>query len=274
MVRIGGVRRRVTQVAREMCTDLRIPVPVVNWRWCRDVALQYALVIAAGAALARWWWLAPLVWVIFGTRQAALAVLGHDATHRHVLPGSPRLNDALGAIAFWPIVTTIAGYRRFHFAHHARLGTDWDPELFLMRKHWRAWQPTSKGWQSVRDMCGAGVPEIVAVNHVMLDGHEADALPMLATVSATVAGLLWFGYWLPVLVWFVSLGTVFWSLLRVRSWSEHFDNPPDGTWKKQEPPLLVRWGPQPFGIWMHWEHHKWPSVASRELLHIHRGSLA
>ena len=49
-------------------------VRAINWQWCADVSLQYALVIAAGVAVVRWAWAAPLAWLFFGTRQAALGV--------------------------------------------------------------------------------------------------------------------------------------------------------------------------------------------------------
>ena len=88
---------------------------------------------------------------------------------------------------------------------------------------------------------------------------------MASALLVVSAALIWIGAWLPVALWFLALVTVFWSLNRIRGWTEHVGLPPGHTRLKLEPPLWQRWLRTLVGIWAHVEHHRYPMVPSRKL---------
>ena len=74
-----------------------------------------------------------VIWI--GSRQHALAVLVHDASHWRLLPDR-RWNDAIGNLfAAWPTFSGVAGYRHFHGAHHRHLNREGDGNRTLWSTH-------------------------------------------------------------------------------------------------------------------------------------------
>ncbi|MEA5392610.1 fatty acid desaturase [Cyanobium gracile UHCC 0139] len=61
--------------------------------------------------------------------QTGLFILGHDAMHRTLVPGRPRLNDALGRLALMLYAGLPYGRcRRHHLRHHRFPGSRLDPD--------------------------------------------------------------------------------------------------------------------------------------------------
>ncbi len=62
--------------------------------------------------------------------QTGLFILGHDAMHRTLVPGRPRLNDALGRLALLLYAgLPYARCRRHHLRHHRFPGSRRDPDF-------------------------------------------------------------------------------------------------------------------------------------------------
>lgn len=96
-----------------------------NWA---IVALAMALVVA---------WPRPFVivlaLVVIGARQLGFAVLMHEASHR-TLFRDRALNDFAGNwLCAYPVWGDLHPYRRYHLVHHAKTGTDEDPDIGLAR---------------------------------------------------------------------------------------------------------------------------------------------
>lgn len=213
-------------------------------RWLRALAVEWSVIVGTTILAYLWhplWLLMPLV---YGSRQAALAVLGHDRAHQH-----GRMNDALGALAFWPLGVGVHAYRRFHLAHHAHYGTARDTEEQIMQRHADAWFYRNRDEQIARDLIGGGVAEIIDFQRTLARGRiPAAPVAMVALAAVLVAC----GLWLAVTLWFLSLGTVFWAMTRSRRWNEHSGRP------DRRPSLLRRIMDQPYSIWAHERHHKYP----------------
>lgn len=66
-----------------------------------------------------WIYLAyPLVLLGQGLWLDRIYVVGHEATHRKLLPAQPALNDAIGTLVLLPILVPINIYRKIHAFHH------------------------------------------------------------------------------------------------------------------------------------------------------------
>lgn len=64
----------------------------------------------------------PLVWlpiVLLGMWGQRLYMVGHEASHRKLLPNSLKLNDLLGQLCLLPILVPMSVFRQIHFFHHA-----------------------------------------------------------------------------------------------------------------------------------------------------------
>src|SRR5207245_10893270 len=106
---------------------------------------------------------APAISTI-GTRQHALAMLGHDGTHYHV-SRAKRLNDVLtNLFAAWPLAFSSSGYRRWHLEHHRTVGTGADPELMMYRMFGKKWSPDASPRKLfLTDLIGLGSFELLVL---------------------------------------------------------------------------------------------------------------
>jgi len=89
-----------------------------------------------------WWWL-PVALLVIGSRQRALVVLTHDASH-FLLAKNRKANDVIANLFLcFPMLKSLKYYRAVHLPHHAYLGDDdrdtdklHDPEA--MKNGWLA----------------------------------------------------------------------------------------------------------------------------------------
>jgi fatty acid desaturase len=94
--------------------------------------------IAAGVALYLWkpgfiTFVIALVWI--GARQHALTVIAHDASHFRFLRRR-WANDLFGNLLLaWPVFISVAGFRKFHGAHHKHFNQSEDGNRVLWRTH-------------------------------------------------------------------------------------------------------------------------------------------
>lgn len=114
--------------------ELRQLLTISNWRGLSSVVLNWVVVGAAMACVARWPNPLTVLAAIFviGARQLGMAILMHDAAHR-VLMTDRRVNDWVGNwLCAYPVWSNVEGYRTYHLKHHAKLGSIEDPDLALV----------------------------------------------------------------------------------------------------------------------------------------------
>lgn len=77
------------------------------------------------ATVAVWRAEPPFAWAILGVLIVAqglwldrMYIAAHEAIHKKLLPGHPRLNDALGTLLLLPVVAPFTVYRKIHYFHH------------------------------------------------------------------------------------------------------------------------------------------------------------
>lgn len=223
------------------------------------------------AAIAGLYWIGfrighPVVWmvvvVLLGSRQHGLGVLGHDGAH-FTAAKSKRVNDLASELfCFWPLMTGLGDFRRFHFNHHRHFGTEKDPEL-LFKNRWseRQWAlPMTRArivTYFLLDLVGCGLPELAKAYWLLGKVSLRSWLGPLAWWG--LAGFLLYrsGLGLALGIWFLALGTSFWGFHRLRTWTEHVGT--DSThrvranwWQR----LLIT----PHCSWTHAEHHDHPSI--------------
>ena len=100
-----------------------------------SIALNWALVFASFALVAAWPNPLTLVvaLVVIGARQLGFAVLMHEASHRSLFRNRA-VNDWAGNwLAAYPVWSDWRPYRPYHLSHHARTGSDKDPDIGLVR---------------------------------------------------------------------------------------------------------------------------------------------
>lgn len=203
-------------------------------------------------------------WCVLGIQYHRLALLGHEGAHR-LLFRSRRLNDMVtDLLLFNPLGLTGAGYRAWHFAHHRALGTPEDPELAIKRG-WRYSMPKSRAQFAgmfVADCLGLGAAEIWRVMIACRPRSAPDWLRLssywgaLGLTSAYLErlDLLCLHVWTTV--------TLLMALSRLRMWCEH--SALAETHRIESNPFLS-YAVFPHNTWLHFEHHKWPSIPCHNL---------
>ena len=89
------------------------------------ILVDWAVIFAAMAmALYVSAWLLPISMVIIASRQRALGIFIHDATHKHICRNT-RLNDLVARyLLALPLFEDFTSYRKSHTNHHRNLGHD------------------------------------------------------------------------------------------------------------------------------------------------------
>lgn len=76
---------------------------------------------------------------VLGTRQHALALLGHEAIHRNI-SHNKRLNNFIGAmLGSLPLFQTLNLFKKFHLDHHAHMQSPKDPEIHFRSQSPQRW---------------------------------------------------------------------------------------------------------------------------------------
>jgi fatty acid desaturase len=253
--------------------------PATPERWLRRALLDWVIIILCFRAahwslfettslMMRVATLVPLV-VVIAARQHALGILAHDGAHR-LICRNRFLNDFLAnLLCEWPLMSNLGGYRAFHFEHHRKVGTPEDPELIHKNNQWRIlnipvlgqWPVPIHPWKFALfiagDFVGAAFPHLLMAARLTRPRARIDMMGQMCFLGTAVTLLVWLeAIWILVL-WFVSLGTVFWTIFRIRIWTEHVGT--EGT-HVLRPTALQKFIFLPHNTWCHYEHHEHPSV--------------
>jgi fatty acid desaturase len=250
------------------------------------VAATWAMIIAT-IAIALWshsvivWFVAIFV---IARCQHALMVLAHDAAHFRLLENR-FWNDFVGHwICFWPVGSSLEGYRNVHLSHHRYLHTDKDPDLSLSRPY----PATAASWRRklIRDISGISELQIRGYIKVengrshlargrLLRDFTAAAIARRLALLGFLATLLYFGYFLAFIVlWVIPQMTVQRVISRIRAVLEHGGVPDanDGLLNARtiiSPNRVMRFMMNPHHVAYHLEHHLFPAVPHYNLPRLH-----
>lgn len=200
--------------------------------WLRTLIIDLAIIVAAFIVLPL-----PFSILVIGTRQHALAILGHDGAHGHATQWMTRL-------VFWSIGVNLERYRAFHFDHHKYLGTDRDPETPFRNDDWNKF-----AWRNVgRDLAGLSALEMGRIWRTAGGSYAiiGVVIAVFTLISPTFA-----------LTWVAALATSFVACFRQRSIIEHGEAYSFGRLHK-----LILF---PHNCWRHAEHHANPALSFDQL---------
>jgi len=221
----------------------------------------------------------PLVWagvfLLMGRNFANMAILGHEASHRILVPNR-KLNDFVGRwLAFYPNFTAYDIYRRSHMAHHREEFGPTEPDMNF-------YSGFPVGWKSMTRKFGRDIVGITGARNLIglfaAFGSERGR-PIAAKIMA--AQMVVFAVFavvgrpeLYLLIWLLPWMTVWKVLNRLRSIAEH-----GGMHKSSDrretthhvhQTLIPRFWFAPFNTGWHLAHHVDPGVPFRRLPKLQR----
>ncbi len=278
---------------REIAPEVRRLSLVNGWRTSGLLLLHWSVILLAawGAVAAGHWAAYVAAMLAIATRQQALGVMLHDATH-YLLYRNRTVNDVVSDlfIAF-PLGMSTDLYRATHFRHHRFTNTADDPDLRYQRNDadWFEW-PKSRlacAWVIVKSFLGLNLHKAHEpyknwspwMNIARpLDGKppyplRARVLLVLHT-AAFYALILGGGLLIPaLLLWAVPALTLLNLFNRLRATAEHIGAP----WTHELnstrtviPTWLERLTIAPMNVSYHLEHHLFPSVPGPNLRQLHK----
>jgi fatty acid desaturase len=178
---MGGDMDRNKRMAQLSAPSLLRWLLGVGWDWG---VIVLALVLARYLNHPMGYILAVFV---VGNRQHALELIGHDAAH-YLVCRRRWLNEfAGGFFCFWPLISGLGTYRKFHFSHHAHLGTLEDPE-----QKYKRWSPAHWDLPAPRRQ----IPKFFLLDLLGLSSWELLRLFMATqppTLVDWVGPMLWHG---------------------------------------------------------------------------------
>lgn len=252
------------------------------------IAADWAVIAACFATAV--WMPHPAVWlacaVVIATRQHALLIIMHDASHFRILKNH-KWNDRLSNwLLAWPVLVSTEGYRDNHLAHHSYLNTENDPDW--TRKEGRPeWEFPKTRWQMIklltRDLCGGGFLDMLkAIGDLSSRKPKADEVKprpwgKLAYYALLATAVTVTGMWLPVLLlWYLPAFTILPVILRMRSIAEHFGLEGEHDLNMSRNFAARLWERllfAPHNVGYHLDHHLYPSVPFYNLPQLHQALL-
>jgi fatty acid desaturase len=271
-----------------------------DWRGGLGFLISWGMIVGAGVVVACW--PHPLTvavtLVVFANRQMALGVLLHDCSHRSWFR-SRFLNDVFGHwFAGVPVLVPLPFYRKVHFVHHTRTGTEQDPDVGNISAY-----PVSKESMMrkvCRDFSGkSGLKNVLALLKYVNTGRPGNAVSMglqkhgvgaeniLATTIRNYSHLLLVhGAWVLLigltghlelyLLWWIAFIFVYPFILRLRQVAEHGAMPAMTSVDVRDytrTTLTHGWERLVFAphyVNYHCEHHSLPTVAGYRLPAMHK----
>jgi fatty acid desaturase len=273
--------------------ELRELLELDDARSLATLAVNWGIVFGAFALVGWHANLLTLVLALFliGGRQLGCAIVMHEAAHRTLLRDRV-WNDRIGNwLAAYPIWAEVEPYRNYHLVHHAKTGTEADPDLSLtkpfpitrqsfLRKVWRDLSGQT-GWKQAvatfrRDV-GLGRRRSQR-SQGLAPGEKPDVgwhklLPPLAANAGILGLLALFGRPELYLLWFVAWLTTYRLALRIRSIAEHAMAGPAEDPLRNTRTTRVAWWERlllaPNFVNYHLEHHLLMTVPHYRLPRMH-----
>jgi fatty acid desaturase len=252
------------------------------YKWLIPAILEWMAIIALFwiGFSAHFWPVWVIVIFLLGSRQHALGVLGHDGAH-FTAAKNKQINDLASALlCFWPMMTTLGDFRRFHYNHHRYFNSEHDPEIvFKSIMSGKQWQPpiTRRRIMAyfIGDLFGFGIFEVLKARQVLtmsgplfqnapgriVKGRWKSWIGPLAFLSAAICVLYISGLLMALAIWYIALLTSFWAFFRLRTWTEHGGIIENGeSTHRLKLSFLERILITPHESWSHFEHHAHPGI--------------
>ncbi|WP_164887165.1 fatty acid desaturase family protein [Hahella sp. KA22] len=271
-----------------------------NFRGMMGFVTTWGLIVGVSALFALYPNVFTLILalVVLANRQLALGILLHDCSHRSWFR-SQWLNDQLGHwLAGAPVLVPLPFYRKYHFIHHVKTGTDEDPDVGNIRSY--PVTKTSMRRKIFRDFTGqSGLKNALALLLYVNTGRPGNAVSMgvqtrhaekaevrrttlrnfshLLLVHGGFLGLcVGLGHWEVYLLWWVAYIFTYPFIIRVRQVAEHGAMPALSSDDVRDTTrtTLARWWERllfaPHYVNYHCEHHALPTVPGYNLPRMHQ----
>ncbi len=277
-----------------------------DWQGWRAVISVWVVVAAAMATIV-WaqqqtlWVAIPTVIVAIGViagRQLGMAILMHEASHRSLF-NNAWLNDHLtNWLCGYPIFLEIGKYRKHHFVHHAKTGTDDDIDYSLIRglpttraSLMRKFTRDCLGVTGIKSLFGMILMNAGVLKWTMASDIEKlprggksnfdyvrtffkEAWPTLATNLALFLVFYGIGHPQLFLAWVIAYLMPYYLFIRIRALAEHAmtEQSPDmlKNTRSTKAGFLARTFVAPFHVNYHIEHHALASIAFWQLPKLHK----
>jgi fatty acid desaturase len=277
----------------KLAEDVRALSTLSRLRPIVAIARQWAVVAAAVVAAAYFdaWWAYVVAAFVVASRQHALGIIMHDATHYRLFANRTANDLVSDWFCAFPTGLSTQGYREEHLEHHLHTGSTDDP-YFIMFQGDTVWSWPKSRWQALR-VLAADVSGWNTLRSVRMQlpwtalgqwlRHRRDALGPRCLRdlisyglfwSATAALLTFAGGWkLFLLCWFVPGLTFYQLFVRLRWISEHPFNEATGAGyetRHVQGTWLERMTIAPLNINYHIAHHMYPGVPFYRLPAVHQ----
>ena len=251
--------------------------------------------IAVAIALCTYFW-HPLLYavavVFIGSRQHALLIMGHDASHYRYLP--TRWQNELFANLFlmWPTFASVEGFRKFHSTHHQYTNLADDGNRHIWYTHDAAGE-LAPDWQFPKTRTGlalllirraaflTGLFWIVRglVGSTLIPSPGWMRAARFAFYVSIAAALTYFGAWYGFLLfWIIPYCTWHIAAQYARLICEHSavesDEEEYAITRTTIPTWLESVLILPRNVGYHLEHHWYPSVPWYRLPELHEALMA
>ncbi|MFP6656089.1 MAG: fatty acid desaturase family protein [Myxococcota bacterium] len=274
--------------------ELREILAFEDWRSIWTLIVNWSIIFGSFALVG--WSANPitiiLALLLLGGRQLACSIVLHEAAHRSFL-SNRKWNDLIGNwFGAYPVWSEVLPYRNYHLLHHAKTGTDADPDLSLtlpfpiskesfQRKVWRDLSGQT-GWKQLvgtfkRDV-GIGTDPNQR-NQGLRPGVKPDVgwhklAPVVISNGVIFAILAGFGRPELYLLWPIALLTTYRLVIRIRSIAEHAMTGPAEDPLRNTRTTVVTWWERlflaPNFVNYHLEHHLLMTVPHYKLPKMHK----
>lgn len=254
------------------------------------IATNWALIAATFLLVAVW----PnpitivLALILFGGRQLGLGALMHECGHG-TLFNSKKLNRIVGHwLCAAPVMYRLDDYMSNHLAHHAKAGSEADPDLYRYRQYPVSSKSLTR--KILRDVSGQTSLNFLKTTfkkHDVYTFNKSGKLQLslanlwahfhasIITNAAMIVVLAWFGVAYLYVLWVAAYFSFYMVFSRIRNLAEHACVPdlydPDPLLHTRT--TLASWWEKltfaPNNVNYHLEHHLLPSVPKYNLPAFH-----
>ena len=260
--------------------DVESLLNLYDLRTWASIAINWTLVFASFALVALWPNPLSILVALFliGARQLGFAVLMHEGSHRTLLR-SRKLNDWVGNwLCAYPIWSDLYPYRPYHLKHHARTGSEEDPDIGLVRPFPITWASLRrKAWRDLSGQTGRKFAR--GAWRRTFARYAEDPIARRATrgvlISNGVLLALLAAYGRPelYLLWVVAWFTTHTLVTRIRSIAEHALTPDPDDPLGNTRTTVAHWWERlllaPKRVNYHLEHHLLMTVPHYNLPRMH-----
>jgi fatty acid desaturase len=257
-------------------------------------AEEWAAIISAIALCSFFWHpaLYLIAVVVIGSRQHALLILGHDASHYRYLPTRWQNDLVANIFLMWPTFASVEGFRKFHSTHHQYTNLPNDGNRHIWYTH-DAMGELEPGWRFPKTRLGLAILLlrraffVTGMFWIVRGLVGASLIPSphwmiaakIAFYSSIAGALTFFEAWPGFLLfWLVPFCTWHIAVQYVRIICEHSavesDEAEYAITRTTVPSFIESLLILPRNVGYHLEHHWYPSVPFYRLPDLHRHLMA